>query len=149
MFCPKCGVEAAEDAQFCYRCGQLLPGAQVTAELEPVVINGISYTPGTGRYSGYYSGPFGWVTIEGTRIKGANPDRVPPSTGRVVAGVVCFVVAFIAGLQALSWMTSFAELEAEGNPFAGFLVPLALGAFAVAAGFAAAGFVLVSGKKKS
>lgn len=63
-------------------------------------------------------------------------------------GVVCFLVAVLAGIQGISWMLGMAELEADGNPFAGILAPLFLGAFAVAAGFAIAGFVLVSGKKK-
>lgn len=149
MFCPKCGVEAAESAQFCHKCGKPLPGFEAASTLEPVVINGVTWKPGTGKYAGYYGGPWGWFTIEHGKMKRAHPDREPPSTGRAVAGVICFVVAFIAALQGWSWLMSFSELEAAGNPFSGLLAPLLLGAFALAAGFSAAGFVLVSGKKKS
>lgn len=148
LFCPKCGTEAAESAQFCFKCGEPMPGSEAAVESEPVVINGVTWKPGTGKYAGFYGGPGGWVTIKDGKIKRARPDREPPSTGRVVAGVICFVVALVAALQGWSWLMSFAELDATGNPFAGLLAPLLLGAFAVAAGFAAAGFVLVSGKKK-
>ncbi len=74
------------------------------------------------------------------------PTPPPPaarSTGRVIGGVVALVVAAIALLQGISWFSGFYELEADGNPFSGFLVILAMGAFVVAAGFGIWGIMLL------
>lgn len=148
MFCPRCGVESTDGARFCFKCGEALPGNAAAEVLEPVVIKGVTYTPGTGKYAGYFSGPGGWVTIENFLVKRATPGREPASTGRKIAGWICFAVALVAAIQGVSWLNGFSELDASGNQFAGLLVPLMLGAFAVAAGFIAAGIVLVSGKKR-
>ena len=60
-----------------------------------------------------------------------------------LAGVVCCIVALLAGVQALSWLLSFSELDSEGNPFAGILALLTMGAGVVAAGFGVAGVLLL------
>lgn len=65
------------------------------------------------------------------------------STWVILAGVVCLIVALLAGLQALSWLVSFSDLDSEGNQFAGLLALLGMGAGVVAAGFAVAGVVLL------
>ena len=65
------------------------------------------------------------------------------STWVILAGVVCLIVALLAGLQALSWLVSFSDLDSEGNQFAGILALLGMGAGVVAAGFAVAGVVLL------
>lgn len=62
---------------------------------------------------------------------------------RVTAGVVCLVVAALAGAQALSWFSSFMNLDSQGNQFAGILALLGMGAGVVAAGFGVAGVVLL------
>lgn len=65
------------------------------------------------------------------------------STGRTVGGIILVLVAGFALLQGISWFSGYADLEAQGNQFAGMLVPLALGAFAVAAGFGVWGILLL------
>ena len=60
-----------------------------------------------------------------------------------LAGVVCCIVALLAGVQALSWLLSFSELDSEGNQFAGILALLGMGAGVVAAGFGVAGVLLL------
>ena len=60
-----------------------------------------------------------------------------------LAGVVCCIVALLAGVQALSWLLSFSELDSEGNPFAGILALLTMGAGVIAAGFGVAGVLLL------
>ena len=60
-----------------------------------------------------------------------------------LAGVVCLIVALLAGIQALQWMLSFNELESEGNQFAGILAVLTMGAGVIAAGFGVAGVLLL------
>lgn len=87
MFCSECGNQASDGAKFCQQCGAALVESHLVPVPEPVVIKGVTYTPGTGRYSGYYSGPSGWVTIENFLVKRASPDREPASIGRKVAGV--------------------------------------------------------------
>lgn len=150
MFCSQCGSPVDFESRFCSKCGVALPGTEPGVVLEPVVIKGVTYTPGTGKFSGFYSYGSGksWVTIENGLVRRANPYREPPSTGRKVGGVICFVVAGLAGLQSVSWLAGMAELEAAGNQFAGLLAPLILGGLAVTAGFAAAGFVLMSGRRR-
>jgi hypothetical protein len=141
MFCGKCGAKGAEGAIFCSKCGASL-GAGEPAAREPITINGRTYKPGSGPYDGFYSAGRGWVRIEnGQVIK--TPGR---STGRTVGAVICLIVAFLAGMQGVSWLTGFGELDAAGNTFAGMLAVLSLGAFVVAAGFGVAGIVLLSRK---
>ena len=65
------------------------------------------------------------------------------STWVILAGVVCLIVAGLAGVQALSWLLSFSELDSEGNQFAGILALLGMGAGVVAAGFGVAGVLLL------
>jgi len=149
MFCDQCGAQASTEAKFCQACGAALPGSEAAPTLYPVLINGITFTPGTGKYAGYYSGPAGWVTIENGKVKKATPGKEPPSTGRKIAGIACLAVAALAAIQGWSWLTGFTELEADGNPFSGILAILLLGALTVAAGFGIAGIVLLSGTKKS
>lgn len=60
-----------------------------------------------------------------------------------LAGVACCIVALLAGVQALSWLLSFSELDSEGNQFAGILALLGMGAGVVAAGFGVAGVLLL------
>lgn len=68
----------------------------------------------------------------------------PRSTGRTIGGVLALVVAALALLQGWSWLSGALELQADGNQFAGLLVPLALVAGVVAAAFGITGIVLLS-----
>lgn len=149
MFCSSCGTEAAVGAAFCSKCGVALGGAVV--DLEPVVIDGRTYKPGTGAYAGLYAAEGrGWVRIVNGRVvsaRGAVGEAGSRSTGRTVGGVICLIVAFLAGLQCVSWISGFSDLDAQGNQFAGMLAVLGLGAFVVAAGFGVAGIVLLSRKR--
>jgi hypothetical protein len=139
MFCTSCGTEGAEGAAYCAKCGTSL-GAVEPIVREPITINGRTYKPGSGPYDGFYSDGRGWVRIEGGQvIKPAGR-----STGRTVGGVICLVVAALAGIQAVSWLSGYGDLDASGNPFAATLAVLSLGAFVVAAGFGVAGIVLLS-----
>lgn len=73
----------------------------------------------------------------------------PPSSSsslfawRILGAVVAFLVAALAGLQGLSWIMAFVELDSEGNDFAGMLALLGMAALAVAAAFALAGIFLI------
>ncbi len=69
------------------------------------------------------------------------------SPWRMVAGIVALLVAAVAGIQGLSWMTGFVDLDEQGNPFASILALLGMGALAVAAGFGIAGIMLLTKKK--
>ena len=69
------------------------------------------------------------------------------SPWRTVGGVVALIVAALAGIQGLSWLGSFFELDSQGNQFAGLLALLGMGALAVAAGFGITGIVLVNKKR--
>lgn len=69
------------------------------------------------------------------------------STGRTVGGVILIVVVALAGLQAWSWFDGYNDLEQSGNQFAGALVPLFLGAGAVAIGFFVWGVLLLERKQ--
>ncbi len=65
------------------------------------------------------------------------------STLRTLGAVLAFIVAGVAALQGLSWIVSFAQLDNEGNQFAGLLALLGMGALAVAAAFGLAGIFLI------
>lgn len=151
MFCEQCGAQGSSDAKFCPQCGAPLSGSESAPSCEPVYINGVKFTPGTGQYARYHSGPAGWVIIQDGKVRRAKPpgssQRI--STGRLIGGIICLVVAGLAALQGWSWLSGFAELQADGNPFSGILVILLLAAFTVAAGFGVAGIVLLSGGKKT
>jgi hypothetical protein len=84
-----------------------------------------------------------WTGTEWLPI--AQPTAIPKvkSTWVILAGVVCLVVAGLAGVQALSWLVSFSNLDSEGNQFAGILALLGMGAGVVAAGFGVAGVLLL------
>lgn len=141
MYCGKCGAQGAEGAIFCSKCGAGLEVAGAVVR-EPITINGRTYKPGSGPYEGFYSAGRGWVRIEGGQV--IKPEG--RSTGRTIGAVICLIVAFLAGLQGISWLTSYGELDAGGNTFAGVLALVSLGAFVVAAGFGVAGIVLLSRK---
>lgn len=68
------------------------------------------------------------------------------SPWRTVAGVVAIIVAGLAVMQGLSWIGSSLELDSEGNPFAGFLTLLGMGALVVGAAFGITGVVLLTKK---
>ena len=70
----------------------------------------------------------------------------PRSPWRVVAGIACLIGAALAGLQGLSWLIGFNDLDSQGNQFAGVLAVLGLGAGAVALGFLVAGINLLTKK---
>jgi hypothetical protein len=97
---------------------------------------------GTGEYAGLFHDGKKWLNRDGSRASGSRGNS--RSTGRTIGGVVSLIVAAIAGLQAFSWFQSFYQLSAAGNPFSGMLVPLALGAGAVAAGFGIWGVMLLA-----
>ena len=61
--------------------------------------------------------------------------------------IVSFVVAALGAIQGLSWMIAGIDLENEGNPFAGILSLLGMGALVVAAGFVILGFVLMNKRR--
>ena len=84
-----------------------------------------------------------WTGTEWLRV--TQPAAAPKakSTWVILAGVVCLIVAGLAGIQALQWMLSFNELESEGNQFAGILALLTMGAGVIAAGFGVAGVLLL------
>lgn len=65
------------------------------------------------------------------------------STLKTLGAILAFIVAGVAALQGVSWLAGFAQLDEEGNTFAGFLALLGMGAMAVAAGFAIAGIFLL------
>ncbi len=86
-----------------------------------------------------------WTGTEWLPIA-APPAPKSQSPWRIVAAVVCLVVAALAGAQALSWFSGFSSLDSEGNQFAGLLALLGMGAGVVAAGFGVAGVVLLNKK---
>ena len=88
---------------------------------------------------------YGDQVWNGTAWVKAAPARL--STGRIVAGVIALVVGAVAGLQGWSWLTGALELQADGNQFAGILVPLGLGAGVVAAAFIITGILLLSKRR--
>jgi hypothetical protein len=61
--------------------------------------------------------------------------------------IVSFVVAGLAGIQGIYWMFGGIDLENQGNPFAGILTLLGMGALVVAAGFVILGFVLMNKRR--
>ena len=96
-----------------------------------------------------------WTTPDGQRI--AAPPQPPQqpvrpastglSSGRIIGAVIALVCAAGAGLISLSWLTGYAELEAQGNQFAGLLALLGMGGLAVAAGFGITGIVLLTRRR--
>lgn len=83
-----------------------------------------------------------WTGTEWLRL--AEPAAAKPkSAWLTVAGVVCMIVALLAGLQGLSWLIGFYNLESDGNQFAGLLALLGMGAAVVAVAFGVAGVVLM------
>ena len=52
MFCNKCGTQTVEGSSFCSKCGASLTGA--APALEPIEVDGATWTPGSGMYAGYY-----------------------------------------------------------------------------------------------
>jgi hypothetical protein len=79
------------------------------------------------------------------------PIATPPapksaSPWRLIAGVVCLVAGGLAGLQALSWIASFSDLDSQGNQFAGILAVLGMGGAAVAVAFGVTGILLLTRK---
>ena len=85
-----------------------------------------------------------WTGAEWLRI--AQPKAAPQgmSTWRVFGAVAAFIAAGIAGLQGLTWLFRYMQLERDGNQFAGFLSLLSMGALAVAVAFGLAGVFLVT-----
>lgn len=75
----------------------------------------------------------------------AQPKPVSPggSPLKTLGAVLAFIVAGVAGLQGLSWIISFVQLDSEGNQFAGLLALVGMGALAVGAAFALAGIFLL------
>jgi hypothetical protein len=147
MFCAKCGCEASDDAQFCQKCGVTLKESPIPTK--PVVINGVTYTPAppNSGHAGLYMQPKkGWVKIENGVVIRASVHK-PVTTGRIITGSICIAVAGLAALQGWFWISSYMELENAGNQFAGFLVPLILGAFVVTAGFGIGGYFLITPRK--
>lgn len=108
--------------------------------------------PGTGAYAGLFHDGKKWIHADGSpaNVKAlqsaASIEGGGRSTGRIIGGIVALIVAAFAGLQALSWLQGFWELDQQGNGFAGILVPMGLGAGAVAAGFGIWGIMLLSKK---
>ena len=83
-----------------------------------------------------------WTGTEWLRIQ--QPKKsTGSSTLRTLGAVLAFIVAGLAGLQGLSWIVSFFQLDSEGNQFAGLLALLGMGALAVAAAFGLAGIFLL------
>lgn len=147
MFCAKCGCEASDDARFCQQCGVTLK--ELPIPTEPVVINGVTYTPAlrNSKYAGLYMQPKkGWVKIENGVVTRAD-GRKPVPVGSKIAGWICIAVTSLAAFQGYAWLTSYMELENSGNQFSGLLVPMFLGAFAVAAGFGVGGYFLLTPRK--
>ena len=83
-----------------------------------------------------------WVPVQ--VVPQSQPAQKSP--WRIVAGVVALLCGGLAGIQGLSWLVGFNDLQSQGNPFAGMLALLGLGALAVAAGFGISGIVLVTKK---
>ena len=83
-----------------------------------------------------------WTGTEWLRI--AEPAAAKhKSAWLTVAGIVCCVVSLLAGIQGLSWLIAFSDLQSDGNQFAGMLAVLGMAAAVVAAGFGVAGVVLL------
>ena len=78
-----------------------------------------------------------WLPVQQT------PAPAGSSVWRTLGAVLAFIVAGVAGLQGLSWIAGFAELDNNGNQFAGLLAVMGMGALAVGAAFALAGIFLL------
>jgi len=148
MFCSSCGTEFVEGSIYCAKCGAKVgkSDAATTPPREPIVINGVTFRPGSGEFESLYSaGTGGWVTIENGIVKKWRSGS-QPSTGRKVGGVVCLLVAAVLALLGFSWFQGFVTLEADGNQFAGILALLGVGAWVVGAAFGVWGVTLFSRK---
>ena len=64
-------------------------------------------------------------------------------------GWILIVFGSIGGIQAASWFFGYVSLEADGNPFSGGLLVLAMGAAAIAAGLIAGGVAMINTAKKN
>lgn len=83
-----------------------------------------------------------WTGTEWLRIaEPASPKS--KSAWLTVAGIICCAVSLLAGIQGLSWLIAFSDLQSDNNQFAGMLAVLGMGAGVVAAGFGVAGVVLL------
>ena len=113
-----------------------------------MLIDGVAYEPGTGEYAGLYTRPTGgWFRIEqGKAVRWSEPRKGSGITGRMVGGVIALLVAAVVAFIGLGWIQGFADLDAQGNPFAGILALFGIGAWVVAAGFGVWGIVLMSRK---
>lgn len=83
-----------------------------------------------------------WTGTEWLPIAYPAP-RQAKSVWLTVSGVVCLIVAALAGLQSLWWLVGFVDLDSQGNQFAGLLALLGMGGAVVAVGFGVAGVVLL------
>lgn len=147
MYCLECGNEAQGASKFCPNCGRSLQ-YQSDVPAEPIVVDGVTYTPGSGKFAGLYAKKNGgWVTITDGEIRSVKPGHSHVSTGRKVAGIFCYIIAALAALQGAAWVSGWNDLQTNGNQFAGILAPLFLGAFAVAAGFGIGGYILMQGRR--
>ncbi len=98
-------------------------------------------TAGKGAYAGQYWDGRRWINAAG-----APASTATRSTGRTIGGIVALLVAALVAFLGYGWFQGFTELDAKGNPFAGMLGLLGMGAVVVAAGFGVWGIVLLSKK---
>lgn len=84
-----------------------------------------------------------WTGSEWLPVAQPKPVSAGGSPLKTLGAVLAFIVAGVAGLQGLSWILSFIELDNDGNQFAGLLALLGMGALAVGAAFALAGIFLL------
>jgi hypothetical protein len=85
-----------------------------------------------------------WTGSEWLPVVQAAKPAGSSSTWKTIAGFIAFAVAGVAGIQGMYWLGAFLDLEGDGNPFAGILALLGMGALAVAAGFGIAGIMLLN-----
>jgi apolipoprotein N-acyltransferase len=85
-----------------------------------------------------------WTGTEWLPVVQAAKPTGSSSTWKLIAAIVAFVVTAVAGIQGMYWLGAFLDLEGDGNPFAGILALLGMGALAVAAGFGIAGIMLLN-----
>ena len=85
-----------------------------------------------------------WTGTEWLPVVQAAKPAGSSSTWKLIAGLIAFAVAGVAGIQGMYWLGSFIDLQDAGNPFAGILALLGMGALAVAAGFGIAGIMLLN-----
>ncbi len=85
-----------------------------------------------------------WTGSEWLQVVRPAAQPVGMSKWRVFGAVGAFIAAGVAGLQGLTWLFRYLQLERDGNQFAGFLSLLSMGALAVAVAFGLAGVFLVT-----